>query len=192
MIRWDLYNIKQAVAVYLNKNSIDEIDWIGGVVVDDETNTILAWGIDGVDEPSALDLETSWNIGKLNHFKHIQLQKISAQFTHILQTGGNGCTTSILDSNGNPIVVDARRNAIKNDLQNFREGYDFMIRNNLSEMTFVDYYHNFHTVSQEEMLQICNDISDYGIFLYNKKWEYAKEIMEAETLEEVFAVDFKL
>lgn len=195
MIRWDLYTIKHAVTIYLDREKEVDTNWETEVLVDIDTNQILEWNVlddddNPVPEPTNMQLEEAWQTAKLNHYKTLQISKISSQFKAFSVSGGQGCLTSVLDSQGNPIRVDARRGGEHNDVENFREALGYMDRKGLVTMLLKDYYNQYHEVTRAQIEQVYFDLVDYGFLYITQKWNKQIQVLNASTIEQVTAIDF--
>lgn len=53
---------------------------------------------------------------------------------------------------------------------------------------FCDYANEFHTISRDELEVIRHEIAGYRQWLYDKKWDYRKQINAAQTVKELDAI----
>jgi hypothetical protein len=130
---YEVFNLQIAICVYLGKKA-HQIDWATEIVIDIETQTILAWNVTEKPQPTIEQLELAWENDRLTYYRNLQKGKIKAQYKYLMENGIGGCTTSVIQ-NGNNIVVDARRGGVENDQQNFKEALGYVIRKSTASFT---------------------------------------------------------
>jgi hypothetical protein len=190
LIRWDLYTIKHAVSIYLGRVKEEETDWVSEVLVNVHTNQILEWGVEGVEEPNNAQLEEAWNLAKLEYYKQLQKSKVKDQFNQISETGGGGLSTSVKDTNGESIVVDCRRSAFNNDIQNLRGLNDLLQGGLISVVDFRDYKNEIHQLNAGEINTIYLEMLMWGMTTIGRKHLKDQLIDSCTTVEQVLSIDF--
>jgi hypothetical protein len=109
-------------------------------------------------------------------YKQIKKSEIINSFNNELSNGK--FTSTALG-----IEVDCRRSNIKNDLQNVQGLISHMNRNSKSTVTYIGYSESVEaTKSKLEIL--CNEMEDYVLGLYQKKWQLEQSI-DTATMEEL-------
>jgi len=95
----------------------------------------------------------------------------------------NGLTVS-LPGLGQDVKVDC----YKTNQDDFKQGYEYAIRNSLTESTLRDYDNVEHTIPVSDLNVIVNAIQDYYIGIINKKWSKDAAIEACTSIAEVEAI----
>jgi len=130
----------------------------------------------------------------VNEQKQIKLQQVSKTFEDTIANG-------YFFSQSLQIDIDCRRSDIKNDLQNVDNLITFLTSTNTQTIDVYRGYTNPETnetqyaynVTLEQLQQVKLEMIQYGLQLYNKKWQLEDAITNAQTLEELnsITVDFE-
>ena len=184
MERWDIYDVKRAVKLYLN--SEEKINWETDCIIVD--GIIVEWNIASKDKPTIIDLDDYWYAGKLEHYKSLQKKALSEEFNHLLRNGYGGCTTTVKGNNDEFIVVDARRGGDYDDYANFRMSIDLIKYTGIPTIEVKDYYNNQHEIASEHMETLYKDLILYGMVFLQKKWGKIKEIENSTSIEDIVKI----
>ena len=95
------------------------------------------------------------------------------------------CFNSSYTSSTIGITVDFRRNLNENDLQNYQGLYSYMQANNVASVPVRDYNNNNIILTIEQLKQLIDELIAYGLYLYNKKWQYETDIDACTTQEQL-------
>jgi hypothetical protein len=185
-INYETFNLYAAIELYVGR----KVDFNTEVIVDIVTEAILDWNIESKTQPSIIELDTLWDAERLNWYKRKQKDKIRSQFQYMCETGSEGCLTTILDTNGNRIRMDARRGNVYNDVQNYQLGIEYMVRKNITSIPYRDFYNNYHMFNVEQATQVYNEVVDYDFETLQKKWNKELEIDQCTTIVDVLNVDW--
>jgi len=184
MERWDIYDIKRAVKLYLGTE--EKINWETDCII--KNGVIVEWNITSKEKPTTLQLNEAWFSGKLEYFKQLQKVVINQEFNHILKNGRSGCVTSIIGNNGEPIVVDDRRGGDHDDYANFRMGVDLVKYTGMPKLIVKDYYNNQHEIDSEHMETIYKELLIHGVEFLSIKWAKIEEIEASTEVEAVVKI----
>ena len=137
-----------------------------------------------------IDLQTApshshfWKGGKwvlaLDDAKSAKLREITAAFDDSFLNGSFLSTTL-------GIEVDCRRSGTKNDYQNIQGLLSMMQRGNIASTTYVGVSESV-TATKEQIQQVLNEMEDYSIAMYKRKWDCEAAIAAAETAEALQAI----
>jgi len=113
-----------------------------------------------------------------------RLEKV-ADIKSIFQSKfSEGYTTQGLTSN---FKIDCGRD----DKENLESLLQRMRRLNIATTTIKDYNNEFHSdIWVTDLELIINELIDYGLWLYQHKWEKEEEIAAATTKEEIAAIQW--
>jgi hypothetical protein len=114
---------------------------------------------------------------KLEYNKVLKKAEVKDSFYNMFN---EGYTSSAVN-----ITVDFRRNLNENDLQNYQGLLQYMKLNNVPEVPVRDYYNAMTTLTIEQLEQLVNELITYGLYLYNKKWQYEADIDACTTQEQL-------
>ena len=106
------------------------------------------------------------------------VERISKSFNDNL---GNG----FFDSTVLGIKVDCRRSGTKNDLQNVQGLISYMQRNSVDMTNYVGYNTIRAGVTVLDLSSLVNEMTDYALSLYQKKWNLLAQIDIATTIQGV-------
>lgn len=131
---------------------------------------------------------------KLLKLKQEKLKQVSQSFEDTI-TNGHFFSQAL------QIEIDCRRNSTKNDLQNVENIIEFLILTNGQGLDVYRGYTNPETnetqyaynVTLEQLQQVKLEMIQYGLQLYNKKWQLEDAINNAQTLEKLnsITIDFE-
>jgi len=131
---------------------------------------------------------------KLLKSKQEKLKQVSQLFEDTIANG-------YFFSQSLQIDVDCRRSDIKNDLQNVDNLITFLTSTNTQTIDVYRGYTNPETnetqcaynVTLEQLQQLKLEMIQYGLQLYNRKWQLEDAITNAQTLEELnsITIDFE-
>jgi hypothetical protein len=196
---FDRFRVKEAVCWLLKKNDWEGVYWEGDklyskekellvevnpideVVVKWEARTELA-------EPTNPELSELWEEGRMRYFKDLQIKKIKGEYEETLKHGR--AQTTITGSDGNPIVMDVRRNATDNDIQNLRELPNYLRRKGFPGSTVRDALNQYHYLTIEQIESLLDDMVDYGFDMIQLKWQREKDIEDATSVEAIVQVKY--
>lgn len=82
------------------------------------------------------------------------------------------------------IEVDYRRGANKNDMQNLQTLISYMKRNSISETVYKGYEED-KTCSVSDLEVLLTEMEDYGLYLYQKKWQLEQDAAVCNNKEEL-------
>ena len=130
-----------------------------------------------------------------NRYKTHKLDLLSKMFNNIL-TEGHFFSQTL------QIEVDCRRTGIKNDLQNVENLIGYLETSNQTELNIYRGYTNPETsitqyaynVTLEQLQQLKLEMIQYGLQLYNRKWQLEDLINNASTLSDLnnISIDFTI
>ncbi len=200
-INYELFSLPKAIAIYLGKKE-GQIDFNKDVILDYDGANILKWNLTEKAEPTMEALITLWDTSRLEYFKAIRREYIGNAFNFVMSKAGSpGCLTTVLDTNGNRIRMDARRSGIDNDLQNYESGVAYLV--DLATPTdenpnpdpnpytpYKDFYDNFHLFNVEMARKIVREVRAYGLGLLNHRWQKIEEINACTTCNAVMEVEW--
>ena len=126
---------------------------------------------------------------KLLKSKQEKLKQVSQLFEDTIANGH-------FFSQALQIEIDCRRNSTKNDLQNVENIIEFLILTNGQGLDVYRGYTNPETnetqyaynVTLEQLQQVKLEMIQYGLQLYNRKWQLEDAITNAQTLEELNSI----
>lgn len=126
----------------------------------------------------------------LAQLKKLKLQEVSTGFQYALSNGHFFSQTL-------QIEIDCRRNAVQNDLQNVQNIIKYLVSMQAPGLSEYRGYTNPETletayaqnVSLEQLQQIEIEMIGYGLILYNTKWAFENAINNAQSIEELNAIN---
>ena len=88
-------------------------------------------------------------------------------------------------------LVDIRRDAGHNDLQNYQSLHTYMVANNI-ETTLLRLTDNSFAdpITQSQLNILIMEIIGYGLLMYQKKWDLESQINSCTTLEELALINW--
>ena len=113
-------------------------------------------------------------------FKNLQnnkLNEIDSAFNNNLSTGN--FQSVILN-----ILVDCRRDATHNDVQNVQSLISFMSANNISEIDYKG-YDSTAPATIEQLQSLLLEMQGWGLSQYQKKWSLEAQIKLTTTIDEL-------
>lgn len=145
-------------------------------------------------DPKTMKIENGTIVEKtetelLNEQKVIRLRQVSKAFEDILANGH-------FFSQALQLEIDCRRNSTKNDLQNVENIIEFLT---LTNGQGLDMYRGYtdpetcetqyaYNVTLSQLQQVKLEMIQYGLQLYNRKWQLEDAIANAQTQSELDAI----
>jgi len=83
------------------------------------------------------------------------------------------------------IEVDCRRSSNKNDKQNVEGLINHMVRNSITEITYVGYDSVKENVTKVMLENLVGEMEDCALGLYNRKWQLETAVKQAKTVGEL-------
>lgn len=93
-------------------------------------------------------------------------------------------------NDGYEVSAGYRMDSTRESLDNLTRLRNRMIEKGETETTIRDFDNQFHGVSEEELTGIIGELTDFGLSLYQHKWELENMIDAAETVEAVELVNW--
>ena len=115
-------------------------------------------------------------------YKNLKYREIRLAFEHEFRNGV--FTSKVLD-----IDVDCRRSDTKNDLQNVEILIEYVTRNSLPNVLYVGHKESVNATI-EKLYTLIEEMQDYGLGLYQKKWALEEEIKNAKTIKELEVIQW--
>ena len=118
---------------------------------------------------------------KLDNSRNAQKIKIGESFIALFNEGFLSPTLNAM--------VDVRRDANHNDLQNYQSLYTFMVANNITT-TMIKLTDNSMAgpITQSQLNILIIEIMGYGLGAYQRKWTLEAQIEACTTIEQVQAI----
>lgn len=148
----------------------EELQGVNIELLSDMQKDYLSISLDKIIE---VDEETH----RLFIFKEQKLKEVSTKFNETLANGH-------FFSQSLQIDVDCRRSDTKNDLQNVQNLIKKMQVDGIQQIYYVGYTETA-PVTFQQLLQLEIEMIDFGLQLYNKKWELESQISNAQSIAEL-------
>jgi hypothetical protein len=148
----------------------EELQGVNIELLSDMQKDYLSISLDKIIE---VDEETH----RLFIFKEQKLKEVSTKFNETLANGH-------FFSQSLQIDVDCRRSDTKNDLQNVQNLIKKMQIEGIQQIYYVGHTETV-PVTFQQLLQLEIEMIDFGLQLYNKKWELESQISNAQSIAEL-------
>jgi hypothetical protein len=112
-------------------------------------------------------------------------KKRTAKLQEIVSAFDNELSNGKFLSQALGIEVDCRRSSNKNDKQNVEGLINHMVRNSITEITYVGYDSVKENVTKMMLENLVGEMEDYALGLYNKKWQLETAVKQAKTVGEL-------
>ena len=112
----------------------------------------------------------------MNYVKNEKLTEIKNAF---LNAGNGYMYSETLKTNVNAGDVAFR---------NVQSLIDYMTENNITNTQFRVYDNSFVEITLDQLKQLKNEMIQYGLNLYHKKWDLESQIKNATTIDEVLQI----
>jgi len=117
----------------------------------------------------------------LEEAKEIKTKEIDSAFNNEVSTGHFMSTTL-------EIEIDCRRSTTKNDLQNVQGLMSYMVRNGITTTDYRGVSKTKSNVTISQLTDICGEMEDHVLGLYNKKWILEAQINACTNKEQLDAI----
>ena len=87
-------------------------------------------------------------------------------------------------------TIDKTINAKYTDLLNMKSLLAYMTKNNLSTVKFRCFDNSFVDITQAQLQSMIDELIDYGIQCYNKKWQIEQAINQATTIDKLKSIQW--
>ena len=103
----------------------------------------------------------------------------------------NSFRKSVFMSDTLGIDVDCRRSDTKNDRENCKILLNYMQRNNVNNIMYVGHTESVD-ITVEQLQDLIVEMEEYGLSLYNYKWNLESEIEKAKTIEDLGVIQWTI
>lgn len=110
--------------------------------------------------------------------KSAKVNEITSSFENELQNG-HFMSASL------GMEVDCRRSGSKNDKQNVEGLISNMSRNSKATVNYVGYSEIKNGITKTQLENLCAEMEDHALGLYEKKWVLQTQIENASTIDEI-------
>ena len=122
--------------------------------------------------------------------KEYDAKQKNNKYIEIIGAFENNLSNGVFDSTILNMKVDCRRSNTKNDLQNVQGLISYMTRNSISTIDYVGYTEIKTNVTISMLETLVEEMQDYALTLYNKKWQIETLINSCSSKEELETINW--